>query len=183
MWLFIYKFSKFCVPIQHPRNGSFWEVFGPLLSQIWSNIAEILTTANKNTENFLKDSSIYGKDTDPKLALLVELWLLFSSWRWPKLKKNKQQCGKTSAIELSKYVKMKSLSPLPFLGKIPSLFAIFGIFLSGNRAGSQVKGVELKFDNYYFIHKIPGQLPVKIFWFKYFTVLPLYIIKDISEKF
>ena len=24
-------FSKFCVPIQHPRNNPFWEVFGPLL--------------------------------------------------------------------------------------------------------------------------------------------------------
>ena len=49
--------------------------------------------------------------------------------------------------------------------------------------GSQVKRVESKFDKYYFIHPIPGQLPVKKFWFKYFPVLQLYITKDISEKF
>ena len=68
---------------------------------------------------------------------------------------------------------MKSLSPLPFPGKIRLLFAIFAIFLSGNRAGSKVKGTESKFDKNYFIHTIPGQLPVKRFWFKYFTVFRL----------
>ena len=82
-------------------------------------------------------------------------------------RKNKQYCGKISVIELSKYVKIKSLSSLPFPGKIGLLFAIFGIFLPDNRVGSQVKGGESKFDKYYFIHTIPGQLPVKKFWFKY----------------
>ena len=37
--------------------------------------------------------------------------------------------------------------------------------------GSQVKGVESKFDKYYFIDLFSGQLPVKKFWFKYFPVL------------
>ena len=46
----------------------------------------------------------------------------------------------------------------PLSGKIRLLFAIFGIFLPGKRAVSQVKR---KFDKYYFIHTIPGQLPVK----------------------
>ena len=76
-------------------------------------------------------------------------------------KKNKQLCGKTSAIELSKYIKRKSLFHLPFPGKILLLFAIFGVTLSENTVGSQVKGVESKFDKYYFIHTVPGQLPVK----------------------
>ena len=40
-------------------------------------------------------------------------------------KKNEQQWGKTSATELSKYVKMKSLSPLPYQRKILLLSAIF----------------------------------------------------------
>ena len=78
-----------------------------------------------------------------------------------KIKKTKQQCGKTSAIELFKYVKMKSLSPLTFLGKIRLAFAIFGIFLPGNSAGSQDEEVESKFDKYYFIHTINSHLPVK----------------------
>ena len=73
-----------------------------------------------------------------------------------------------SVIELSKYVKIKSLSSLPFPGKIGLLLAIFGIFLPENRVGSQVKGGESKFDKYYFIHTIPGQLSVKKFWFKCF---------------
>ena len=47
---------------------------------------------------------------------------------------------------------MKYLSLLPFPGKMRLVFAIFGIFLPGNRAGSQVKWVESKFDKYYFIH-------------------------------
>ena len=78
---------------------------------------------------------------------------------------------------------MKSFSSLSFSGKIRLLFAIFGIFLPGNRAGSQVKRVESKFDKYYFIDTIPGQLSVKKVWFKYFPVLRLQITKDISEKF
>ena len=58
---------------------------------------------------------------------------------------------------------MKYLSPLPFPGKMRLLFAIFGIFFPGNRAGLQVKGVESKLDESYFIHMIPSQLPVKTF--------------------
>ena len=50
------------------------------------------------------------------------------------------------------------------------LFAIFGIFLPGNRARSKVKWVGSKFDKYYFIHTIPGQLPVKKLWFKYAAI-------------
>ena len=68
---------------------------------------------------------------------------------------------------------MKPLSHLPFPGKIRLLFAIFGILLPGNRAGSQVKGKESKFGKHYFFHTTPGHLPVKKFWFKYFPVLRL----------
>ena len=41
------------------------------------------------------------------------------------IEKNKQYCGKTSAIRLSKYVKIKGLSPPSFPGKIRLVFAIF----------------------------------------------------------
>ena len=152
LWL-SYKFSKFCVANQHPRNSPFWEFFGPLLPQYGLILPkfspEVLPWQTKTLfENFLKDSSIYGRGADPKLALLVQLWPLFFSWRW-----------------------WKYFSPFPFRGKIPLLSAIFEIFLPGNRAGSQVKGLESKFDKYFFIHMIPGQLPIKKFWFKYFPAL------------
>ena len=71
-----------------PFLGDFWVLTPP----IWSNIAAILTIvstlANKNTVwKFLKNSSIYGKRKDAKLALWVQLWPLFSSLRWSKSKK------------------------------------------------------------------------------------------------
>ena len=50
------------------------------------------------------------------------------------------------------------------------VFAIFRMFLPGNRVGSQVRGVKWKFDKYYFIHTINGHLPVQKIWFKYFPV-------------
>ena len=96
----------------------------------------------------------FWSNFDPSLTHLLKM---------AKIKKTKQQCGKTSAIELFKYVKMKSLSPLTFLGKIRLAFAIFGIFLPGNSAGSQDEEVESKFDKYYFIHTINSHLPVKKF--------------------
>ena len=53
------------------------------------------------------------------------------------------------------HVKIEALSPLPFPGKIRLLFAIFGLFLPGNRVGSPVKGLESKLDKTYFIHTVP----------------------------
>ena len=40
--------------------------------------------------------------------------------------------------------------------------AIFGLFFPGiGEVGSEVKGLESKFGKSYFIHMIPGQVPVK----------------------
>ena len=135
---------------------------------IWFIIAEILTRSsaveNKNTVwNFSEGFDYLWKRDGSNVTTfgptLTHLFLL----KMAKIKKTKQQCGKTSAIELFKYVKMKSLSPLTFLGKIRLAFAIFGIFLPGNSAGSQDEEVESKFDKYYFIHTINSHLPVKKF--------------------
>ena len=92
------------------------------------------------------------KKDKPKVSnfgpTLNPLWL--SLLKMVKIEKNKWQCGKTSAIELSKYVKKKSLIHLPFPGKIRLFFAILRVTLPGNTLGSQVKGVESKFDKYTF---------------------------------
>ena len=53
---------------------------------------------------------------------------------------------KQSVIGLSKYVKIKALSHLPFPEKTRPLFAISGLFLSGNKVESKIKGLESKFD-------------------------------------
>ena len=69
---------------------------------------------------------------------------------------------KPSAIRLSKYVKIKALSPLPFPEKSTITFAIFGLFLPGNRVESKIKGLESKCKF------------VKTCWFQHFPVLQLY---------
>ena len=61
----------------------------------------------------------------------------------------------------------------PLSGKNTITFCNILDTLPGKRAGSQVKGVESIFYKYYFTHMIPGQLPVKKIWFKYFPVLQL----------
>ena len=103
--------------------------------------------------------SLWEKD-GPKVGTFGPTMTLLFLLKMAKIEKNKQQCRKMSVIELSKYVKMKSLSHLLFREKCNYFLQYLGYFYQGNRAGSQFKGVESKFDKYYFIHAIPGQLPV-----------------------
>ena len=60
------------------------------------------------------------------------------------IEKDKEQWGKTSAIGLFKCQNQGSIF-FPFPGKTRLLFAIFGLFLPGNRVGSQIKELESKF--------------------------------------
>ena len=73
--------------------------------------------------------------------------------------------------------------PLRFLGKIRLLYALFGLFVEGSRAGRQIIESESKFDISFFTHAIPGKFHVKKFWFQHSPVSRLPITKDISEKF
>ena len=66
-------------------------------------------------------------------------------------------------------------------GKIKFLFALFRLFLAGNKTGCQVKGSESKFDISYFTQTIRAQLPVKKIYLLRFPVLRLQVRKDISE--
>ena len=152
------------------------EGFWALIPPIWCNIGKILnsggTLANKNiVSNFFEGFFYLWKRDGPKVSTFAPTLTLLFLLKMAEIGSNKQHCSKTLAIELSKYVKMKSLPHLPFPGKIRFSFAIFEIFLPGNRAESQVKGGESKFDKYCFIHTIPVQIPVKKCWFKYFPVL------------
>ena len=79
-------FKKFCVPIQHPWNGTLWEAFGLLLFQIWSSIAEILTRgstlANKNTILKKFEGIEFSLKRDgPKVCTFPPF---VCPWRWPK---------------------------------------------------------------------------------------------------
>ena len=137
----------------------FEEVFGPLLPQLWSNFAQILTRVNTiGSKNIVWKYFVWiwvfmEKGTDPKFALLVRLWPRMSYWRWPKSKK---MYGKTLAIGLSKSRLCQNQGSISSLlsGKIWLLFTLFGLFLVGNRAESQVRGSESKFEMSCFTHTI-----------------------------
>ena len=93
--------------------------------------------------------SIFGPTFPPPTPHCIPLKIA-------EVKKNKHQCRKTSAVGLSKYGKIKALSPLLFPSKIQSLFGVFGLFLSVSRAGSQVRGLESKVCKVYIIHTVPA---------------------------
>ena len=89
------KIPKFCVPIQHPGNSPFWEVFAPLLSQYGPILPKfspevVLLQTKTLFENILKDSSIYGKNPDPKAALGSTLTSPFLLKMVVRIEKNKQ---------------------------------------------------------------------------------------------
>ena len=116
--------------------------FGTSLLQIWSNIADILTRGTTLAilfENFLKDLGFYGNEMDRKLALLVE---------------KRQPLGYPNMSKSRLYL-------LSCFREKYDYFLQYLDYFCPNRAGSQVKGLESKFDKTYFIHAIPGQLPVK----------------------
>ena len=123
----------------------------------------------------MKDLSYFRKGTDLKFALSVQLWQPVPLWRWLKWQ------GKTSAIRLSKYVKIKVLSPLLFPGKTDYFLHYLGYFWQELERGLKSKG-QSKFGIPCFNHMILGQLPVKNIWFQHFLILRLYVTKDISER-
>ena len=100
--------------------------------------------------------SFHENETDLKFALLVQLRPPASPLKMAEIEKDRQYLGKNSAIGLSKYVKSKALSPLPFPGKTQLSFAIFGLFL-------EFLQILTKFSEF-----------VKTIWFHNFPVLQLY---------
>ena len=71
-------------------------------------------------------------------------------------------------------VKIQVLSPFPFQEKLYLLFAPFGLFLAGNRAGSQIQGSESKF----FLKKVHPFFMFLVCRFKqFYTVKTGYNVK------
>ena len=82
-------------------------------------------------ENFFEGFEFSWKREGLKLNIFGPTLIPRFPLKIAEIEKNKRLCGKTLAVGLSKYFKIKTLSPLPFLGKIQLLFAIFGLFFSG----------------------------------------------------
>ena len=106
---------------QDPYRAYFWGIVRTLLPQKRFDFAEICTRgsilAKTVFEKPFKILDFYENETDPKFALLVQLWTLVTSWRWPKSKEINPFPEKTLTIKLFKYVKIKALSSLPFPGR------------------------------------------------------------------
>ena len=112
------KFSKFCIPMQHPWNGPSWIFLGPLLPQIWPDFAEIFTRdsvlGDKNSVSIILQTLEFLQNRmDTKFAHLVQPWPSHFPLIMVKIEKNKFY-RKTSALRLSKYAKIQTLSFLPF---------------------------------------------------------------------
>ena len=135
------KFFK-CLWTHHPWNP-FW-VFWALSPTVWSNFPEIFTknsiSRQKHSLNNFSTILIF-KDVGRTQCLVI--WPNFDPpvspkyhGNWGKLKTK----GKNSAIRLSKYVKVKTPSPLPFYWKTGLLLALKALFFTKSRVWLKVKG-------------------------------------------
>ena len=112
-------------------SGAFSSEYGPILPIFSPEVAD------KKVWIFFEGFKFFeGFNFDPP----------FSTGDYLNRKKCIYLLGITWATGLSKYVKVKALSPLPILWKERSLFALFGLFWAGNSAGSQVNWSELEFN-------------------------------------
>ena len=98
----------------------------------------VFTDSKLELLNSLKDSNFCENEMYPNYALLVKFWPLVSPWKWPKSRKIKN-IGKNSVIRLSKYVKVKPLSPQKRI-----TFWTFWTFLSKKKVWSKIKISESK---------------------------------------
>ena len=162
-------FWKFWVPNQHLCINHFWWVFGYLLPQIWFNFAKTCTRngilADKNSvwRVFEKLELNFYKKMTNQIFTFGQTLNAHYPLKMTEVEKKIFFPGKTLTSGLSKYVKIKFISSLSFLGQIQLCFALFGLFLLGNRVGSRIQGAESKFDTAYFTNNIPGRLNVKHF--------------------
>ena len=125
----------------------FGRFLGPL---IWSNFAEIFTKcstlANKNIFwKFFEIFKFSWKRNGLKVCTFGPTLTVHFPQKMKEIKKNKQHYGKTSAIGLFKYVKIKALSLLTFLGKIWLLFHYLGYFWQETGHGHKSQGPNQNF--------------------------------------
>ena len=87
------------------------------------------------------------------------------------IEKTKYCRGQNLAIGLSKYRKIKALSPLNFQEKYDYILLYFGYFLPKRGAWSHVEGSESKFDLPYC--SLPGHVSMQKVLCQHFPVLRL----------
>ena len=154
-------------------------MFGSLLPQIRSNIAEIITIgstlAKKKHWKFFEWFELLWnpKFTDPKLVLLVQLWPHVYPWRWAKLKKIDISGEKLQPLgypNLSKS-RLHLFISSPLSGEIRLLSAIFGILRKHGGVTSQRVRIRDRIWEILFHPNNSWPTFRKKFWSQHFPVL------------
>ena len=115
-----------------PFSEGFWALTPPNMAQFFRNAYQRYPCSKQKhcLKNFRR-SDLLWKGDGPRVCIFG---LPFSPHFPLKMVKMKNILhGKTSVIELCKYVKIKAPSYLPFPGKIRLLFALFRLFFAGKK--------------------------------------------------
>ena len=160
MRLSSYNF-QFFVLIQHPFHemilfGGFLGPNSPKYCPILTKfLPEVVFNERKSVLRIFEKFKFLRKQEIPKVCTF-DLTLTHRFFlKMAEIEQNKYSARKTLAVEVSKYRKIKALSPLSFLVKIRLLVALFWLFLAGNRPRSKVKGSESKFEIAFFSRHLP----------------------------
>ena len=138
--------SVSCLGLDSPKYCPILPKFSPKV---------VLKQKKKFVWKFFEGFECLWKRDGPKLSILGPTLIAGFALKIAEIEKNKNFCGKTSAVGLLKYIKIKDLSPLPFI--------LCDLFLRGNMVRSQLKAVELNFDKKLFYPHSSCQLLVKNF--------------------
>ena len=138
--------SGTCLGLYSPKYCPILPKFSPKV---------VLKQKKRFVWNIFEGFEFLWKRDGPKLSIFRPTLTAGFALKIAEIEKNKNYCGKTSAVGLLKYIKIKALSPLPFI--------LCDLFLRGNRVRSQLKAVESNFDKNLFYPHNSCQLLVKNF--------------------
>ena len=116
----------------------FWRFLDPKLPQILSDFYKIFARGSiqgdKNCVLGISEKfEVFQKRHVPKVCTFGPPLTSRLPLKMAEIEKNNYFLSKTLAIELSKYRKIKAITPLAFPGKIRLLFALVWLFLAGSR--------------------------------------------------
>ena len=95
-----------CLGLDSPK-------YSPILLRFSPNV--VLKQKKKFVSKFFEGFEFLWKRDGPKLSLFGPTLTARFALKIAEIEKNKNNCGKTSAVGLLKYIKIKALSALPFI--------------------------------------------------------------------
>ena len=118
----------------------------------------------------------------PFFSIFVQLWMHFSPWRRPKLKKTTFK-DKTTPLGYPNIAISRPYLVLIFQEKYNYFLSYFGHFLVKKGTWSHVKETKSKIDIAYFTNMIPGIESMQSVWPHHSQVLSFVESKNVFFKF